>query len=105
MMSATVAPPKTTRRPTWKQLIKAEPELANLLEEAQMIRTEPGRVFCANACWYGHGGWDGFKPRLEDLVGWSMKGHPLLGTSQAWDVAYERIYAALPDCRGDCWCI
>jgi hypothetical protein len=89
-------------KPTWAELVKAEPKLGELLAEAQAVKDD-GRTpsFCANRIWYAPGG---FKDRLCRLVGWDRKGHPVLGTMQAYDVAYETIYDALPDCR-DCWCL
>lgn len=54
--------------------------------------------FCANNVWYEH-----FKPRLFPLVGWECR-NPEIRTQEAWDLAYETIYEALPPCR-DCLCL
>lgn len=89
-----------TKKVTWKQLVAAEPRLALLLEEAKAVDGS-GKHFCANRVWHER---DGLKWRMSDLVGWDRKGDPLLGTSEAYDVAYRKIYDALPDCR-DCWCL
>lgn len=87
--------------PTWQQLVKAEPELEELLEEAQCVDGSDSH-FCANRVWYMLGG---LKENLCDLVGWTARrSNPILKTSAAYDVAYKKIYAALPDCR-DCWCL
>jgi hypothetical protein len=85
-------------KPTWDELVDAEPRLGQLLAEAQAVKDEGGPSFCANTIWYRR-----FKPRLSALVGWDRKGHPVLGGELAYDVAYRIVYNALPDCR-DCLC-
>jgi hypothetical protein len=76
---------------TFAELASIEPQLATLLKEAR--RVEPSDTFCANAVWYRQ-----FKPRLLSLAGWEAE-NPILRSSEAYDVAYETIYEALPDCR------
>lgn len=44
-----------------------------------------------------------FKPRLFALVDWECS-NPAIRTQEAWDLAYETIYEALPPCR-DCLCL
>ena len=82
---------------TWNKLIKSEPQLLALYKEAKAV---DGRAehFCANNVWYEH-----FKPRLFPLVGWECR-NPEIRTQEAWDLAYETIYEALPPCR-DCLCL
>ena len=64
---------------------------------------------CANELWHGSldpetGEWKkGFRQRLEELVGWKREPHPILGTREAYEVAYQTLYRALPDCR-NCPC-
>lgn len=84
---------------TWGQLVEAEPRLARLLKIAQSTRSRPG--FCANAVWYGYDRpeWLSLKGRASKLVGWERKGDPLLSAEKAYDVAYETIYHALPNCQ------
>lgn len=91
---------------TWRLLVKLEPGLNELYKEAKSIKPEPGKVFCANVVWYAEspGGRD-MKQRLCRLVGWDRRGDGILGTSEAYDVAYDKIYSALPDCQGKCGCI
>jgi hypothetical protein len=95
----------TTTEVTWANLVAAEPRLAALLAEARSIRDDRRHpTFCANAVWYGYRGYGhGLKARLEQLVGWDRKGHQLLGTEAAYDLAYDTIYSALPNCR-QCGC-
>jgi hypothetical protein len=84
---------------TWHNISRLEPKLAELLKEAQAV-TDPGGDpgFCANAVWY-----DRFKPQLTCLVGWFARcKHFLLTSPEAYDIAYDKIYEALPDCRGCC---
>jgi len=93
------------RKPTWKALVKTEPRLAVLLKEAQSVDGSGAR-FCANRVWYGYGKTNSFKDRVCRLVGWEAGRcvDPMLKTQGAYDVAYDKIYDALPDCR-DCVCI
>lgn len=91
---------------TWKELVEAEPRLAGLLEEVKAVQDDGGPVFCANAVWYGYGPyWDrGFKERMSELVGWGRTVPPAwLHTPRAYDVAYDTLYAPLPNCR-NCLC-
>ena len=91
---------------TWDELTALEPRLLALLQEAEAIKDDKRKPsFCANAHWYGYGGHPGIKPRLLELVGWARPyGSAELRGTRAYDVAYETIYDALPDCRGDCSC-
>lgn len=83
----------------WPELVALEPQLADLLREAEAVRDLGGRYFCANRIWYA-----AFKPRLQQLVGWCSDHHdPRLRTSCSYATAYETIYHALPDCR-NCSC-
>jgi hypothetical protein len=85
------------KRLTFAQLAKLEPALADLLKEAKAAKG--GKGFCANAFWYGYG-CRGIKPRLLYLVGHLRTDrNPILSTSEAYDVAYQTIYKALPDCN------
>jgi hypothetical protein len=94
---------------TWKQLTEAEPKLAALQTEARGWRKRAGRNFCANAVWYGHGRNGGaaesLRARLIRLVGFERAEHPVLGSCEAYDVAYRTICRALPDCGPDCCCL
>jgi len=86
--------------PTWAALVAAEPRLGALLAEARRVSARGKPDFCANAVWYGWGNHRGFKPRLIHLVGfWAEGADPILHTGAAYDIAYQRIYRALPDCR------
>lgn len=95
----------TVSAPTWQELVRREPRLLDLLREAQAYRPRPG--FCANAIWYGYGRRVGLRERLTRLVGWGRPDRdPVLSTSAAYDVAYETVYQALPDCQHAdilCW--
>ena len=63
------------------------------------------RVFCANAVWYGYAGFEpGIRSRLCELVGTCAEKGGDLRPSEAYDLAYETLYEALPDCRGRCIC-
>jgi len=96
---------------TWDMLVAAEPRLADVLRDCRAMRKDAKADphFCAIRVWYGYDdrgpskGWGhGLRGRIAPLVGWSREGHPLLGTEAAYDVAYDKCYDALPDCRGCC---
>jgi hypothetical protein len=94
--------------PSWKDLVRWEPRLADLLREAREIRREhlsshkrldDLRIF------YGYGGWPGLKPRLCRYVGFDAERgaeHPELCRCDSYDLAYQTVYDALlpPHCRG-----
>src|SRR5688500_1649580 len=97
-MTATHAP--ATASATWAALTAAEPRLVGLLREIRGVRrTAPS--FCANRVWYGYGNpHAGYKARMSALVGWGRRGGPpVLTTQRAYDVAYDTLYRALPNCR------
>ncbi len=94
-----------TDLPTWEELVAREPRLAELRIAAERIRPTANASFCANAAWYGYAGQLGLKPRLLCLVGWGAQNQdPVLRSCDAYDVAYQTLYALLPDCRG-CGCV
>jgi hypothetical protein len=93
-------------RPTFEALAAQEPRLRDLLAEARSFHDNRDPVFCANAVWIGYGDFrPGLKYRLSCLVGWGAEQGGELRTSDAYDVAYETISQALPDCRGRCLCL
>lgn len=108
---------------SWERLVDLEPELAQLEREVRAYRRMDqlkrqllalpvelppdvvrwATTTCANAIWYGYGGYVGIKPRLRTLVGWYAR-HPALRSREAYDLAYRRLYDGLPGCR-NCSCI
>ena len=95
---------ETYTAPTWDQLVDREPRIARLLDEARAVRDDGGETFCANRLWYGVA-WDyGLKGTVEDLVGWDAETRdPVLRTNVAYDLVYQTVYKALPNCR-NCAC-
>ena len=87
---------------TWNDLVRLEPGLQQLLSEALSIKDDgTAASFCANRQWYR----GGLRARLVSLVGWyAQSGKPDLMTCDAYLLAYETVYSALPDCRS-CWCL
>lgn len=83
---------------TWEEIISTEPKLLALFEKAWSYKSWEG--FCANSIWYGP---NGLRQKLSHLVGFGAAKHQLR-TSQAYDLAYSKIYNALPDCRHDGYC-
>lgn len=85
---------------TWEEIIAVEPKLDAMYQEAvkhreQGVRSEQD---CPNVVWYKRGG---IKSRFVELVGnWCRK--PEIGTTWAYDVAYDKIYNALADCSENC---
>lgn len=85
---------------TWEDLVKREPRLGALLREARAVTPPREPNWDVDRVWYMQ-----LKPRLLELVGWFAKSDdPVLHTCDAYDVAYHRIYDALPDCRA-CGCM
>jgi hypothetical protein len=91
---------------TWREMVKLEPRLGALLREAQKVDGSDPH-FCANDVWYGYEGGcyagRGLKRQLCQLVGWYAR-RPELRGCDCYDVAYMKIYDALPPCR-DCLCL
>jgi hypothetical protein len=89
---------------TFNDLLRLEPALKALLAEAFFHHATASTGFCANAVWYGYPGHQpGLKRRLLELVGWTAR-CPRLRCSEAYDVAYETIYHALPECNHEGMC-
>jgi hypothetical protein len=91
-------------------LAEREPRLWHLQAMAERI-VDDGSMpyFCANAAFYGYGGYLGIKPLLSSVVGWGRprtdgERDPRLGTSRGYDVVYAELYRMLPSCR-NCGCI
>lgn len=82
---------------TWAEIITIEPYLETMRKDAAAIDGSDEH-FCANERWYGD-----FKPRVCALVGWDAA-DGRLAFDQAYDVAYQTIYDALPPCK-NCGCM
>lgn len=92
-------PTRGILRVTWARLTSLEPRLLVLLDEAR--QPDPGgRRFCANLRWYRL-----LKPALVNMIGWDAWTSQAaeLKTREAYDLAYDTLYDALPPCR-DCGC-
>ena len=91
---------------TWQDLCEIEPRLQDLLSEVKRIKDDKNEpYFCANEFWYGYHGRPSIKAKMSALVGWTAPGQdPRLKTTQAYDVALQTLYNALPNCR-DCNCL
>lgn len=83
---------------TFDRLVRLEPRLLGLVQEAALVN-DSAPNFCANEIWS-----EQFKPRLMRLVGWYAEcAHPEVQDEAAYQVAYDVVYRALPDCR-NCAC-
>ena len=92
-----------TEKRDWDTLVKLEPRLQDLLDEALAYNEQSASENWACANWFM--GPVGVGNKMDTLVGWfAEKDIPELKTSQAWDVVHEKIYDALPACR-NCACI
>jgi hypothetical protein len=86
----------------WDDMVKVEPALTRLLREVMVADHHDPRVFCGVTAWHGSGGRPGFKMRMYQLAGFGS-GNAALRTREAYEVATEKLYNALPPCRG-CAC-
>jgi hypothetical protein len=84
---------------TWEELVEMEPRLADLLKRC----TEAGRglrSFCYEIAWFGPSGNTGFKAEFKQLVGhFAENRHPRLTTQYAYELGYQTLLSALPECR------
>ena len=91
----------------WRKMIVEEPMLKVLYDGAKSQRVYTNKPFCANFIWYGGHIGRGIKELMCRIVGSERRkaGWEFLRTSEAYDIAYDQIYQALPDCNhGDSWC-
>lgn len=100
---ATILYPRKSKRyskDSFMPLARLQPQLIELYMKMASFMDERNETkCCANELWYFYG-----KPRLLPLVGWESRGqHPTLRTMEAYDIAYQTCYDALPDCR-NCGC-
>lgn len=75
-------------RQHWNELVTLEPRLQDLFNSARALKNDGSRDYPIDHAkvWYLE-----FKPRVVELVGFRRKDDPVLGTSRAYDVAYELI--------------
>ena len=82
-------------RLTIGELLDLEPRLSDLLHDALQGEDKPD--YCADEYWYRE-----IKPRLLKIVGWYAEtDNEILKSSESYDISYQFIYSALPDCRHD----
>jgi hypothetical protein len=74
---------------TWKRLIELEPRLLALYNRALAIRNGR-RPFDPIDVWIGSR--HGMKDEVTALVGWDRKDSTELGTNEAYDIAYDKIF-------------
>ena len=87
---------ETKTKLTWHRLCCLEPALGHLLRDIQInvkriAKNNPR--FDADSCWYGE-----YKPQLTRLVGFASvhKNDEILSSSEAYDLAYKKLYSAMP---------
>jgi len=69
--------------PTWDELVKVEPRLANVESQVKLWRRKRHKL----GAWYGAGG---FKEQFSRLVGWLAEKKELR-TMKAYDAAYVHL--------------
>ena len=80
-------------KPTFADLVKIEPRLGELYDEAKNYEVSEG--YKHDHVWY----WN-FKNRMLYLVGMMAENDdPVIRTSQSYDTAYKTIFEALPYVR------
>jgi len=90
------------RKIAFDDLAQLEPRLQSHYERARDMRGT--RKFCEVTAWDGHRPAGGLKAEVSKLVGWYRPDkEPVLGSDQAYEVAYRHIRLALPECA-DCEC-
>lgn len=84
----------------WDEMVAIEPGLGALYREVRSLKDPGGSCFCAEMLWHRR-----YKARLAWLVGFRTHSDDMrLRTMAAYDVAFEKIYGAMPACRG-CACV
>jgi hypothetical protein len=92
-------PTSSVQNITWKRICQIDPTMLNLYREAKTIKDNKRKKrFCANEIWESR-----FKPFIVNHVGWHSA-MPELQSSLAYNIAYQTIYGALPNCR-NCFCV
>jgi len=82
------------QRPTlFQSLCDLEPRLALLAAEVKSLKPNQKNVL---RLWYGNASTPGIKDALLALVGYEAA-NPLLRTTEAYDVAYDYLFACLAD--------
>jgi hypothetical protein len=99
---------------TFARLCEMEPRLLSLLADvrARCAGRSRKRNWCANSAWYGYGPFRAersLKEQLTRLIGWHRVAgdgphEGALRSSEAYQIAYESLYNALPGCRA-CACL
>lgn len=79
-----MSPSSRKKKLKWDDLVAAEPKLHDMEAEAWRAWRSGKPALIA---WYT----DELRYRLPDLVGWDRKGHPVLGSEEAYDVAYDHL--------------
>jgi hypothetical protein len=84
----------------WQELVAIEPRLGELLDAVVAADDGAAPRFCADVEWSRR-----FKQQLWRLVGFmARKDNEKLRSTQAYDLATQKCFAALPPCRGGCGC-
>lgn len=93
---------------TLEEIKALDPRIEKLFQEAKLLTTEPPNVFCGLHALVN--GENSMKKKVSKLVGWNRpkdeRGGKLrvLGSSMAYDLVYQGIYAAIPPCEKYCHC-
>lgn len=91
---------RRTKALSWEVIIAIDPFFYDLLREIQGVRA--GENFCANRIWF-----EIYKPAIVRRIGWHAPNYApeILKTVRAYEIAYEKLYSALPDCQNCGGCL
>lgn len=91
---------RRTKVLSWEVIIAIDPFFDDLLCEIQGIRADEN--FCANGIWF-----ETYKPAIVRRIGWYAPNYApeILKTERAYEIAYRKLYNALPDCQNCGGCL
>jgi hypothetical protein len=95
-----------TGRIAFDELAQLELRLGTLLNEIEALRRKLPPRWCRYDAWYRRRDTHlSLKQRLSQLVGfYAPDAAGILAGSEAYECAYHRLFAALPDCAPGCRC-
>jgi len=98
-----VATMEAETRITWERLVQLQPRLIDLYRRA--LAADTSNENCWLDVWFGRDSGYGLKGEMSKLVGWDApRNAPSeLTTDIAYEVAYNHILSAIPQCR-NCHC-
>jgi hypothetical protein len=81
---------------SWAEIVAIEPQVELIVAAARSITYDPEAEYSCGPREFHEPG--GFKDQLSEYVGWRAC-EPRLRTERAYDIVYDKVRRALPDCR------